>query len=150
MAVMATAAPWFWPLVFAVLGGVFGSFITCALYRVPRGLSLRYPPSRCPACGTRLGVPDLVPLLSWLVLRGKCRHCGEKVSAYYLFVEAICVAAGLLAIWLSGQQPQAFLLFATLLCGVFAAGLWVQARRVAWRTVSGGLLTLLFWALVRC
>lgn len=90
------AWPWFWPLCGGALGAVFGSFLGCALYRVPRGLSLRHPPSQCMSCGTRLTVPDLVPILSYLFLRGKCRHCGARIPLYGTLVEAGCTATGIL------------------------------------------------------
>lgn len=84
--------PWFWPVVIAVLGAVFGSFANCALHRVPRGMSLRLPPSHCPSCQTVLGVPDLVPIFSWLALRGKCRHCKAAIPARSLWVEVAFAA----------------------------------------------------------
>jgi leader peptidase (prepilin peptidase)/N-methyltransferase len=67
-----------------------GSFLNVVIYRMPRGLGLGNPRfSFCPNCRHRLEIPDLVPLLSWLVLRGKCRHCGVKVSSRYFFVELL-------------------------------------------------------------
>src|SRR5579871_5240879 len=72
------------------LGAVIGSFLNVVIYRMPRGLSLGQPTySFCPNCKTRLTVPDLVPLFSWLVLRGRCRHCGAKVAYRYFIVELI-------------------------------------------------------------
>ena len=126
--------PALWPAVFVVLGGVFGSFITCALYRVPRGQSLRRPPSHCPACDARLGVLDLVPVLSWLVLRGRCRHCGVKVSTYYLGVELLCVLCGIAAYGVYGPNLMAVMLFAALLCVVFCLFLFLQSYKVAIKT----------------
>jgi leader peptidase (prepilin peptidase) / N-methyltransferase len=79
--------PWFWPLVGGALGAVFGSFLNCARWRIPRGISLRNPPSMCPSCKTRLGIPDLVPILSFLALRGRCRHCGSTIGTASLWLE---------------------------------------------------------------
>ncbi len=70
------------------LGAVFGSFLNCAAYRVARGESFVRGRSVCPKCGHTLSARDLVPLASWLFLRGKCRYCGEKVSARYPLAEA--------------------------------------------------------------
>jgi len=80
---------WTWVVGFA-LGAVIGSFLNVVIYRTPRGLSLSKPStSFCPSCKHRLEIPDLFPLLSWLFLRGKCRHCGSKVSSRYFFVELL-------------------------------------------------------------
>jgi prepilin signal peptidase PulO-like enzyme (type II secretory pathway) len=84
----------------AALGACVGSFLNVVLWRVPRGESIVAPPSHCPACGTALRPAELVPILSWLVLRGRCRHCGVHISARYPLVELSCaIAFGLLA-WL--------------------------------------------------
>jgi leader peptidase (prepilin peptidase)/N-methyltransferase len=71
----------------AVMGLVVGSFLTVVVDRVPRGASIVAPPSACGACGNRLTAPDLVPVLSWVVLRGRCRHCGTKIGVEPLVVE---------------------------------------------------------------
>lgn len=96
VAAIGQGLPWFWPLFGIALGGVTGSFLSCATSRLPHGQSLWSPPSRCDACHTRLRLPDLIPLLSWLVLRGRCRHCGTAYGAYNLRWEITCMAAGLL------------------------------------------------------
>ena len=91
--------PWFWPLVGVLFGAVFGSFLNCARWRIPRGISLRHPPSMCPSCKTTLGVPDLVPVLSYVALRGKCRHCGSIIGSSSLWIEIACSAAFGLCVW---------------------------------------------------
>ncbi len=73
----------------AVFGLAIGSFLNVVAYRVPLGLSVVSPPSACPGCHNEIEARDNVPLLSWLVLRGKCRHCAEPISARYPVVEAI-------------------------------------------------------------
>jgi len=70
-----------------VMGLLVGSFLTVVVDRVPRGGSVVQPPSACGACGNRLTVPDLVPIGSWLVLRGKCRHCGTPIGKEPLIIE---------------------------------------------------------------
>jgi leader peptidase (prepilin peptidase)/N-methyltransferase len=72
-----------------IIGAVFGSFFNVVIYRVPQGGSIIRPPSACPACGTRLRAWDNVPLLSFLLLRGRCRYCGEPISARYPVVELL-------------------------------------------------------------
>ena len=70
-----------------VIGAIFGSFLNVVAYRLPRGESLSHPRSRCPHCETPIKPYDNVPVLSWLVLRGKCRSCGARISARYPLVE---------------------------------------------------------------
>jgi len=70
-----------------VMGLLVGSFLTVVVDRVPRGGSVVQPPSACGACDNRLTAPDLVPILSWLVLRGKCRHCGTAIGYEPLIIE---------------------------------------------------------------
>lgn len=76
-----------------VLGLVIGSFLNVVAYRLPRHESLAFPPSHCPDCGARLRPADLVPVFSWLALRGRCRYCGRPISPRYPSVE---LATGLL------------------------------------------------------
>ncbi len=71
----------------AVMGLLIGSFLTVVVDRVPRGGSVVQPPSACGACGNRLTAPDLVPIGSWLALRGKCRHCGVPIGTEPLIIE---------------------------------------------------------------
>ena len=70
-----------------VFGLVIGSFLNVVAWRLPRGESLVHPPSRCPSCGTAIKPYDNIPVLSWLLLRGRCRHCGHPISARYPLVE---------------------------------------------------------------
>lgn len=71
-----------------VLGASIGSFLNVVAYRLPAGLSLIYPPSRCPHCHHRLGKTENVPILGWLWLRGRCRWCRTSISPRYPLVEA--------------------------------------------------------------
>lgn len=70
-----------------ILGASIGSFLNVVIYRLPAGLSLLSPPSRCPSCLTRLKPYDNVPVLGWLWLRGRCRYCRVKISPRYPLVE---------------------------------------------------------------
>lgn len=72
---------------FGVLGLVIGSFLNVVIYRVPNDLSIVSPPSACPNCGVHIKPYDNVPVLSWLVLRGKCRTCSMAISVRYPLVE---------------------------------------------------------------
>jgi leader peptidase (prepilin peptidase)/N-methyltransferase len=72
-----------------VLGAVLGSFLNVVIHRLPRGESLVHPRSRCPSCETQIAGYDNIPIVSWLVLRGRCRHCGARISPRYPAVELI-------------------------------------------------------------
>jgi leader peptidase (prepilin peptidase)/N-methyltransferase len=76
----------------AVLGLVVGSFLNVVIWRVPRGESVVRPPSHCPRCDMPISPRDNVPVLSWLLLRGRCRHCGEPISGRYPAVELLTCA----------------------------------------------------------
>ena len=80
-------------IIAGVLGLLVGSFLNVVAWRVPRGESVVSPRSRCPGCGTQIGSRDNIPVLSWLLLRGRCRHCGERISVRYPLAE---LATGLL------------------------------------------------------
>ncbi|MDO9497183.1 MAG: prepilin peptidase, partial [Nocardioides sp.] len=69
-------------------GLMVGSFLNVVVYRVPAGLSVVSPRSACPACGHTLRDRDNIPVVSWLLLRGRCRDCAEPISARYPAVEA--------------------------------------------------------------
>ena len=72
-----------------VLGAVIGSFLNVCIYRIPREKSVVTPPSSCPSCGTRIRFYDNIPILSYIMLRGRCRSCKAEFSARYPFVEFI-------------------------------------------------------------
>ena len=69
------------------LGAILASFFGVIIDRVPRGESIVSPPSHCPKCGHKLKWYENIPIFSWLFLRGKCRACGEKIGAFWLFYE---------------------------------------------------------------
>ncbi|BAY86477.1 peptidase A24A domain-containing protein [Calothrix parasitica NIES-267] len=75
-------------LIVFLLGASIGSFINVVVYRLPAGLSILYPPSRCPRCKNRLKAYDNVPVFGWLRLRGRCRYCKNPISSRYPIVEA--------------------------------------------------------------
>lgn len=75
-----------------LLGLVIGSFLNVVIARVPEGRSIVSPASACPSCGAPIGARDNIPVLSWLLLQGRCRHCRAGISAQYPLVEAACGA----------------------------------------------------------
>ncbi|WP_416237334.1 prepilin peptidase [Thermoanaerobacter sp. RKWS2] len=73
-----------------VLGLVIGSFLNVVIYRIPEGKSIMCPPnSFCPKCGHKLSPLDLIPVLSWIFLRGRCRYCKAPISIQYPLVELL-------------------------------------------------------------
>jgi leader peptidase (prepilin peptidase) / N-methyltransferase len=76
-------------VVLALLGAAVGSFLNVLAYRLPRGESLVAPRSRCPACGVQIAAHDNVPVVSWIVLGGRCRSCHGRISPQYPLVEAL-------------------------------------------------------------
>ncbi len=80
-------------LIIFVLGASIGSFLNVVIYRVPAGLSILHPPSRCPSCLTRLKASDNIPVFGWIRLKGRCKYCRTPISMRYPLVEA---ATGLL------------------------------------------------------
>lgn len=80
-------------------GLAIGSFLNVVAYRVPKGISLLHPPSTCPKCGRRIPARDNIPVLGWLLLRGKCRACHAPVSWRYPVVEAVTGALWAMEGW---------------------------------------------------
>ena len=76
----------------AVFGLLIGSFLNVVVYRLPRGESVVRPPSHCPGCDAPVAPRDNIPVLSWLALRGRCRHCANPISIRYPLVELGCAA----------------------------------------------------------
>ena len=81
------------PAIVGVLGAAIGSFLNVVIYRVPAGISVVHPPSACPACAARVRPYDNIPIVSWVVLRGRCRDCAAPFSARYALVELLTALA---------------------------------------------------------
>ena len=95
---LSTAFPWFFPLMAFVFGACVGSFLNVVIYRVPKEQSVVTPGSHC-ACGRPIRFYDNIPILSWLLLRGRARCCGQAFSFRYPFVELL-TGALFVACWL--------------------------------------------------
>jgi leader peptidase (prepilin peptidase) / N-methyltransferase len=76
-------------VLWGTVGSCVGSFVNVVAYRLPLGISLIYPPSRCPSCNSKLGPTENVPVLGWLLLKGRCKSCQASISARYPLVEAL-------------------------------------------------------------
>ena len=88
---------WFWPVSLGLFGLLFGSFANVLIWRFPRGESVVAPGSHCPSCEHPIRWYDNVPVVSWILLRGRCRDCGDRISARYPLVEALSGALWLAA-----------------------------------------------------
>ena len=104
----------------AVLGACLGSFVNCLAWRLANGESVLAGRSHCTSCGHVLGALDLVPVASWLALRGRCRHCGQRVSPRYVIVEALVAAlfAAVVARYGLSVQTAAYLVLVCILMAV--------------------------------
>lgn len=103
-----------------LLGLILGSFLNVCILRLPARQSIVHPPSRCPKCGEGVRWYDNVPVLSWLVLRGRCRHCGNPISIQYPLVElaTAVIWAGMALLFTAPLDILAAALFLTLLLGI--------------------------------
>jgi leader peptidase (prepilin peptidase) / N-methyltransferase len=97
----------------ALLGLLIGSFLNVVIWRVPRKESVVAPSSHCPGCGNPIAPRDNVPVLSWLVLRGRCRHCRKRISVRYPLIELACAVlfAAIGARFADSWALPAFLIF---------------------------------------
>jgi leader peptidase (prepilin peptidase)/N-methyltransferase len=91
-------------VVVAILGLAVGSFLNVVIYRVPRRQSVVWPGSACPRCGTPIRWYDNLPVIGWLILRGRCRACRGRISPQYPIVEFVTMAAFLAAWWQTGDD----------------------------------------------
>jgi leader peptidase (prepilin peptidase) / N-methyltransferase len=104
-----------------LLGSIVGSFLNVVIHRVPRGESVVHPRSRCPGCRKPIAAYDNIPVLSWLLLRGRCRRCKTRISARYPLIELV---TGMAFAGIAATQGLSLL---TPLWWIFGAGLIVAA-----------------------
>lgn len=109
----------FWSVVFFIVGSAVGSFLNVCIHRMPRNESIVSPPSHCPACNERIPWLLNLPLISWLMLRGRCARCSAPISARYFLVELL-TGTLFLGCWLAFGHVSAGL---TIAYAVFLAGL---------------------------
>ncbi len=126
-----------------LLGAIFGSFLNVVAYRLPRHESLVTPASHCPRCGTPVKPYDNIPVLSWLLLRGHCRGCGESISIRYPLVEALTAALCVGAVLSHESTVEVSLSIVLILLIVPAALIDLEHRIIPNRiTAFGALLAL--------
>lgn len=105
-----------------ILGLLIGSFLNVCIYRIPRGESIAFPPSHCTNCDNKIMWYDLIPVLSYIFLRGKCRHCKEKISIRYPIIELI---TGVLfgALYIEYGLGFSLIKFLVLVCLIIVIGM---------------------------
>lgn len=127
-----------------LLGAVLGSFANVVIARVPAGLSVVSPRSRCPRCLAPIAWYDNLPVLSWLLLRARCRGCRAPIAARYPLVELAVAAVALLALRRHGPSGAALAelgFSATLLAlGLIDLDTWLLPNALTWPLLAGGLL----------
>jgi len=108
-----------------LIGLCVGSFLNVVIFRLPLGQSLNHPPSRCMACGYALRWRDNVPILSWVLLGGRCRNCRARISMQYPIVELVTGILFLLVVWLTPPGPlvASRLIFVGILVALFGIDL---------------------------
>ena len=130
-------------VVCALVGLMIGSFLNVVIHRVPAGESVVRPRSRCPGCGTQLAERDNIPVVSWLLLRGRCRTCGMRISPRYLLVELLTgIVFGLVGAHFGVDWAlPAYLLFAASLIALSAIDLetFRLPNKILLATLYGGI-----------
>ena len=103
-----------WPLLAATFafGAMVGSFLNVCIHRIPAEESVVHPRSRCPKCETPIAWYDNIPIVSWLLLRARCRRCGQQIAVRYPMVEAVAGALAVLALVNLGPTAQGLSAFA--------------------------------------
>jgi len=110
MQIFSHFPPWSLYALAGILGAILGSFANVCIWRMPRGESVVWPPSHCPGCGRRLSWWENVPILSFVILRARCRTCKSRISVRYPIVELAMTGLALLTWWYFGE-PLRFLVY---------------------------------------
>lgn len=146
---VSTAFPWFFPSVAFLFGAIFGSFYNVVIYRLPAGKSIVRPGSHC-ACGKPIAWYDNIPILSWFILRGRARCCGQPYSFRYPFVELL-TASLFLWCWLRfGAESPAKALCGMLFVSILICATFIDLDHMIipdvftiWAGVAGVMLSVL-------
>ncbi|WAM37053.1 prepilin peptidase [Caldicellulosiruptor acetigenus] len=133
----------FWIISDIIISLILGSFLNVCIYRIPRGESIVFPPSHCPKCKRRIKWYDLIPVVSYIILRGRCRFCKERISIRYPIVELLTAAGGLLCYSKYGFSPEMFVAFF-----IYCILLYISAVDIDTMEISTKSIFLLFAA--RC
>nr|WP_277998445.1 A24 family peptidase [Sphingomonas liriopis] len=128
----------------AALGAIFGSFIAALVIRWPQGQSVMHGRSACDACGRTLGAAELLPVVSFLLQRGRCRGCGARIDRWHVGIELAAVAigavAGLIAPGWTGVTGAVFGWLLLALAALDVVAFWLPDRLTAALAVAGGVV----------
>lgn len=135
----------------AVFGLAIGSFLNVVIVRVPSGESILRPPSKCPMCESEIAPRDNIPVLSWILLKGRCRSCGEPIPAGYPLVEAgnavLWVLAGLRFEDSIVVVPYALLFSVLLVLSVIDLELYILPNKITYPSILASLVAIPLLAL---
>lgn len=122
-----------------IFGAIVGSFLNVCIYRLPKGKSIVFPGSCCPRCGKPIKWYDNVPLLSYVILKGRCRSCRQPISPGYFIVEAVTAALAV-ALYMNFGLSQKFAVYSILSAGlVVATFVDLEIREIPDEVSLGGL-----------
>lgn len=130
----------YWIGVAVALGGIIGSFLNVVIYRLPNDESLVSPGSRCPSCEHAIRPWHNIPVLGWLLLRGRCADCGVWISPRYPAVEALTALLFALAVWRFGVSGEAAIAVSFSAALIAAAGIDFDHRIIPDEISVGGLV----------
>lgn len=152
----------------SILGLIIGSFLNVCIYRIPMEKSIAYPPSHCAKCNHNLSPLDLVPVISYIFLRGRCRYCSEKISMRYPLIESLngilyllvylkfgltlialkyCILVSILIVIGMIDYDTQFVYTSTTIFGAIVAGIFIIMQAIVYKTgiidlVLGGVIGL--------
>lgn len=115
-------------LIFFAIGASIFSFLNVVIYRLPRHIQFSLGKSMCTSCGHSLAPNDLIPIISWVSLKGKCRYCGEPISARYTIVESIGGVSAVICTLVLGINVWALVVF--LISGVVTVAAYITYDKV--------------------
>ncbi len=115
-------------IIFFAIGASIFSFLNVVIYRLPRHMQFTEGKSMCTSCGHELTMKDMIPIISWISLRGKCRYCGAPVSSRYMVVELLGGISIVVCTMIFGIKPIAFVFF--LLSGLLTVVVFIIYDKV--------------------
>lgn len=142
-----------WSIVIFIFGACVGSFLNVCIWRIPRDESIMSPSSHCPKCGHNLSWYENIPLLSWIILKGKCRNCKKPISYRYFWVELL-TASFFFAVWLKlivSCQPLTLLPLHLLVTMLIVLTTFIDAEHriipneITYPVIAGGLIFSFLW-----